>query len=440
MALAALNYKSDILGYKNPWQYLTFPKDQIPNIDELERELVSKYSDGISGVRVQTPELIKLHIETYEHWHGLKKDNMTKDLCLLLARTDKTKSASIFLRDIECVDEEVRLESIRSDSDLKYISREKQTLKIILKSVSLFGLSRRWVSEKSHCLASKYEKVTFPPEKQKQIDLTSVEQNGLALEYVEEEHQDFEVIYSACDQNIEARKHIKGKLTPEEYGELYDLYIEKDVKLLEEVPKDYQTCDMILKAVKEDTRCMKHIKLELTLPEYNIFDCVCADKCGLYLESVPKDRQNLNLILIAVNRVKPEELFSHKTVTNFTKYIKIKLSKDDYEFIDLALIEKCPLLFKHTPKERQTLKVIKAAVTKDPKLREHVKAELDINQLHEINDICLQADGLTLEFIPYTQHTDYLISLALKQNKLACKFIDPDKISKMFISGCGFDL
>jgi len=430
MLIHALDSKCDYF-IKNPWRFSKISTKDFENIDELEIKLIKNFKEGIESVREQTPELVKLHIETHNSAWGIKKDKFTYDNAMLAAKL--CSSASILLADVECVDEAIILEYIKGESDLKFVKREKQTFNIVMKSVSQFGKSRQYVSNKSYGIGgSKYERFTFPPEQQKMIDLASVKQDGEALEFIEEDLQDFEIIYQALQQNIKARKFIKAKLSKEEKEKIYLLCLDTDINIFNEIPEEDQTYEMILKVASKNPSLNKNIKMKLDPEKQKQVDLVAVEKSWRALIDIPKERQSFDLIIKSLQNADKESLNPEycEIVKDrlFYNAIKIELTPKQWEEVDLKIVGINPELLQHIPKERQTWDIVDSAINKDPKVRKYVKAELSIDQFEKINNFCVSADGMILEYIPFDQQDIKLIMIAMKQNKLCSKFIDPDEI------------
>lgn len=432
MLILALN--KEYPNCNNPWRHCKIDKNTIENIDKLEIKLVTNFGLGIESVRVQSDDLIKLHINTHKSGWGIDKAKFTYDTAMLTAKL--CKDAAILLADVDCVDENIILEYIDKDEyNLRCVPRKKQTFKIVMKAVSKIGLARKYVSNKSdNKCGTEYELFVFPEEQQKEIDLTSVKQNGLALEHIEEQFQNFENIYAAVQQNVEARKFIKAKLSPEEKEKINLLCIGKDLSTFTKISDTDQTFDLILQTVTKDPRYANHIKIKLSPEQYEQLDKTLITHGWEGLINIPQKRQSYDLILKAVNNSSIEsfKIEKRRYILNVNFYdknvIKIKLSPKQWETINLIVVEKNPLLLSKIIKSRQTLDVVTKAITLNSKARQYVRAVFTSEEFRSINTLCLKDDPMTLKYIPFEQQDLALIKSPLKENKNCSKFIDPDII------------
>jgi Domain of unknown function (DUF4116) len=225
----------------------------------------------------------------------------------------------------------------------------------------------------------------------------AVEQYGLALRHVHEEHRTAELCRLAVQQNGRALQFVpENKKTPK----LCRMAVEQDGLVLYNIPQKYQDKALCRLAVRQNGRALEYV------PEKHHTEELCrlaVEQDGWALKYVPKDLRTPELCRLAVER-----------------------SKAAFQFI---------------PNEKRTLELRRLAIKHGcglssalsmPAIPSASQRMFDKNEILELYSIAVQKDGLELLDIDEDDRTPELCQIAVEQNGLTLRCLARDLKSNCY--------
>lgn len=298
----------------------------------------------------------------------------------------------------------------------------------------------------------------------KEMAEASVSQNGMALRYVNKRYWTEDLLYKAIDSNpdvyssdIDANKMTdklwillyekgKGYLIPDEYlnENIWFARVKKNPYILEDVPSEYQTKDIILYTLKnaspDEILKVKSMSIELFKELFKeIPGIICFANELNYSEDVVNitelyeyavttnpdslqyfyaNMQSYSICEIAVTK-KPSTI----EYVNPTYYYPSMVTKEDDPtdgLLKKAVLADPANIFK-THSRFWCSELLDIAIEKDPKLVEKILALLSTkDEISKISDkslkIAVTFDPIILKFIPKCMISEELALIAIRKN------------------------
>jgi Domain of unknown function (DUF4116) len=254
----------------------------------------------------------------------------------------------------------------------------------------------------------------------------ALEQNGMILKYVPEEHRNLELCCLAIEQNGMALQFIpENKRIPElcqiaieqngwalwlvpkkhHTSEVYRVAVEQNGWALEYIPVDNRTPELCRLAVEKDGRALRYVPVEYRAALYHF----AVERNGRSLYDVPTNYRTPELCLLAVQK-------AGQAIGDVpTKYITPELCRLAVEQDGRALGD--------IPRDNRTAELCLLAVKQNGMALQYVPDEHLTPKLYRL---AVQRDGRALEFVPRYKRTPTLCRLAVEQGGLALGYV-PEK-------------
>jgi Domain of unknown function (DUF4116) len=275
---------------------------------------------------------------------------------------------------------------------LQLVPEDYRTYELCLMAVQQYGRALQFVplDLKSKCIDALQEESSFASkssscgdEETPKLCRIAVEQDGMALIHVPEEHITLELYNIAIQQNGWTLQFV-----PEKYKtlELCNIAIRRDGRALQFTPEEYKTFTLYHIAVQQSGRALRHVPKEYRTLEL----CYLAiEQNGLTLQYVPEEHKSLDLCRIAV--------------------------KQD----GMAL--------RFVPTNNRTLELCRLAVEQNGMALQHVPGFPPRDyRTPELCLLAIQQKGQALQHVPEKYKTLELCRLAIEQNEEALQFVPED--------------
>jgi Domain of unknown function (DUF4116) len=239
------------------------------------------------------------------------------------------------------------------------------------------------------------------PEEHKTPELCrlAVAQNGRALRYVPEDKKTLELYRFAIEQNGQVLEYVPEKYKPA----LYKLAVQQDGMALKLVPENLRNPELCRMAIEQNWKLLHYIPENKKTPEL----CRLAiEQDGWALYSVPKNKRTPALCLLAIEQ-------NGRALYSIPEYERTP------ELCRLA-VEQNGLALEYVPEEYKP-EFYYLAIQQDGRA---LKFALKNKWTLELCRLAVEQNGLALECVPKEYRTPELYQMAIKQNGMALGYVD----------------